>query len=543
MRKFILVDHSLRDTGGHHYPYAASVLQAAEDAGFAPALATHRDFRMRSAFPAHWPLLALFPQVSYSAHALDTQAAPKTSRSLRALLAAPWRELWRQRQRQLHIHRFAATCHDLFQALTLNPGDVVFFPTASELDLQGLGMFVARAQPLPEVHWHAQLHFGIHRERDWRQHGDTRAAADMKSSLLASLQQCCGIKLSLWCTTEPLADQYRALGVAEFATLPYPVHPSFSALRQLRTRPHPARIACLGHARREKNQRALPALLGSLWDEAFAVGRAQLVVQNARPALRAALVATVQRLAAGAPAAAQTDALDCTAGTLDQEQYARLVCGSDIGLLLYDARRYHDRCSGVLLEMLVAGVPVVVPARSWLSEQIAAANQAWLQHCATDLLEGGRLRPLTPAADGSLEIPADSHGVLIDVELTDTDDTGITVDMTADRPPGTGRAGRQLWLDAPRGQRRCLRLLPLPGRCQRLELRATRPLTINAVAGPLPPLGSVGLAIESPADAADALRDILDHIEHYKHGSAQQAARCAEDCSSAHIVRQLGERA
>ena len=30
MRKLLLLDHSLRDTGGHHYPYASSVLLAAE---------------------------------------------------------------------------------------------------------------------------------------------------------------------------------------------------------------------------------------------------------------------------------------------------------------------------------------------------------------------------------------------------------------------------------------------------------------------------------------------------------------------------------
>src|SRR5690606_37144636 len=36
----------------------------------------------------------------------------------------------------------------------------------------------------------------------------------------------------------------------------------------------------------------------------------------------------------------------------------------------YDARRYFARCSGVLLEMLIAGIPVIVPAGSWLSHQL-----------------------------------------------------------------------------------------------------------------------------------------------------------------------------
>lgn len=542
MRKFILVDHSLRDTGGHHYPYAASVLQAAASAGYAPALATHRDFGAAKDFPPHWPLHPLFPQVSYSAHALDTQSAPRAADGPLARLFAPWRSLWQRRQRRRHIRRFAAACMELFAKLPLEAGDLVFFPTASELDLQGLALFIAQSPSLPAAEWHAQLHFGIHREREWRLRGDASAAAAMQASLRASLQQCRGIRLRLWCTTEPLADQYRALGVADFAVLPYPVHPSFAAYRQLRSRPMPARIACLGHARREKNQRALPALLQELWRDAFAPGHAQLVVQNARPALRKALGACAEGLSADMAPARPFEPVDCSAGTLDQEQYARLVCGSDIGLLLYDARRYHDRCSGVLLEMLVAGVPVVVPARSWLSEQIAAANHAWLRECAAALRAAGRLQRQQPAAD-EFEMPEGTRGILIAIEVPEGAERGAAVEVRTHGTSVEDAAPRSLWIEAPRGESRGLRLLPLPSGCQRLTVRAPIAVTVDAVTGPLPPLGAIGLAIDAPGDAAGALRDILGHIEHYKRWSAQQAARWTEDCSSGRIVERLGERA
>jgi hypothetical protein len=39
--------------------------------------------------------------------------------------------------------------------------------------------------------------------------------------------------------------------------------------------------------------------------------------------------------------------------------------------LLYDADQYYARCSGVMVEMLKAGVPVIVPAACWMAEQIA----------------------------------------------------------------------------------------------------------------------------------------------------------------------------
>jgi hypothetical protein len=330
--------------------------------------------------------------------------------------------------------------------MPLAAGDIVFLPTVSELDLHGLAEFMAATPSLPAVQWHALLHFGIQRDRDWRSHGDALAMDAMRDSLRASLQRCAGQRLRLWCTTEPLAEQYQALGVADFAVLPYPVHPFFSEFRQWRPQPLPARISCLGHARREKNQNGLPALLQLLWADAFAPGRAQLVVQNARAALREALQSRVRQLAEALPAAAGAAPLDCSAGKLEQAQYAQLVCGSDIGLLLYDARRYHDRCSGVLLEMLVAAVPVVVPARSWLAEQIAEVNQAWLQECDLALQTAGRLRRLADTGAAPQPLPEASGGLLLNIELPGGT-AACAVDLIEYHAAGHAIARQRLWLE------------------------------------------------------------------------------------------------
>lgn len=540
MRRFILLDHSLRDTGGHHYPYAVSVLQAAESVGFAPALGTHRDFSAAGALPSHWPLHAVFPDVSYSRHTLDTQARQPQRGRLHSLTGA-LRTRWRQHQRRRHIERFAKACAEFFRRVPLTEGDVVFLPTASELDLHGLAAFVAAMPNLPAVHWHAQLHFGIHREPEWRraQAADKAAAAAMQASLRDVLERCRAIRLSLWCTTEPLADQYRALQVAEFQVLPYPVHPLFSDLRGLRLQPHPARIACLGHARREKNSAILPSLLRSLWHEAFVPGRAQLVVQNARASLRAELNDCIAQLSQEHPMEASAAPVDCSAGTLDQQQYAELVCGSDIGLLLYDARRYHDRCSGVLLEMLVAGVPVVVPAHSWLSEQIAPANQEWLEECGSSLAAAGQLVPLVPQSGSRFDIPHGSRGILLTASLTNDDAGSINVELTLCGPDAAELLTHRVWLEAPRGLPQCRRLIPVPPDCRSLIIRGAIGVRVDAVMATLPPLGAIGIAIEDSAGASDALREILDHLEHYKQRAARHAPLATEHCSSTRIIERL----
>jgi hypothetical protein len=48
-------------------------------------------------------------------------------------------------------------------------------------------------------------------------------------------------------------------------------------------------------------------------------------------------------------------------------------------VLPYDARHYFSRCSGVLIEALGAGIPVIAPANCWMGAQIArvmASNAA-----------------------------------------------------------------------------------------------------------------------------------------------------------------------
>jgi hypothetical protein len=56
---------------------------------------------------------------------------------------------------------------------------------------------------------------------------------------------------------------------------------------------------------------------------------------------------------------------------LNMADYVDLIRTADVGLFLYDSRRYFARCSGILLETLCSGVPVIVPAGCWLADQIA----------------------------------------------------------------------------------------------------------------------------------------------------------------------------
>ncbi|MGH7136673.1 MAG: hypothetical protein ACREHD_13100, partial [Pirellulales bacterium] len=51
MAKFVLIDHSIADVGGHYYEYAVRVLRVADEAGYESILATNRRLRDIGGYP------------------------------------------------------------------------------------------------------------------------------------------------------------------------------------------------------------------------------------------------------------------------------------------------------------------------------------------------------------------------------------------------------------------------------------------------------------------------------------------------------------
>ncbi|MFQ5502586.1 MAG: hypothetical protein ACE5EQ_09845 [Phycisphaerae bacterium] len=59
-RKFILIDHSIKGFGGHHYEYAVHVLNAAQELGFEPILAVNRAFSRDPDETAPWTTIPVY---------------------------------------------------------------------------------------------------------------------------------------------------------------------------------------------------------------------------------------------------------------------------------------------------------------------------------------------------------------------------------------------------------------------------------------------------------------------------------------------------
>lgn len=560
-RKFILIDHSMRDLGGHYYTYASCVLPAAERAGFQPILAMHREFRDLAALPSSWQSHPVFRNKSYSQRYVDTG-------STNGAFGSWWsrtRSKWRARERTRLAESFAEDCATLLSKVALEPGDHVFFASASEIDLEGLAMFLQKAPArYRQIQWHVQIHLGIFEGRD-PDYGAQRARREfMREIFLHALKRVPEHPIHLYCTTRELTAQYEYLDVAPFQTLPYPVHPLFLLPSPPKTSSDSVRIACLGHSRREKGYRELPIVVRKLWNDYLSKGRAQLVMQTRRRDLRRALDSTVSDL--GAHSA--TPPIVYAPFPLDLERYAELVRSSDIGLLLYDSTRYYARCSGVLLEMLSAGVPVIVPGGCWLSEQIHDENQHHLHDvaaratplkqigqevftwknradnsdaaisftdieasCDFDLAPGARslllkFRWLEPATRGT-------YGQL-DLEQFDADGTPLT-NFAAIVGPSSDPSS-------------VYSLFHLHENAQRARLKWRNAwdkgtITVDSIECRLYaehyPAGSVGLTAANMDQSGELLSDVLLHMEHYRRRSAAFASRCAEYFNADQIVALL----
>jgi hypothetical protein len=556
MQKFVLVDHSLKDLGGHYYTYASCVLAAAERAGFQPMLATHRDFHEFDALPRTWTAHAVFRDKSHSHRMLDAAAPP------RGILAQWWermRSVRRAREGLRIATGFAADCVSLFERVTLRPGDHVFLATASELDLDGLTRFLQSASPdYRDVDWHLQFHLGVFegREPDYPAQSTRRQA--MRTAFAQALQRVPEHRIRLYCTTEQLTTQFQALDVARFETLTYPVHPLFHRTDSDNARAvagthsaRPARIACLGHSRREKGYKELPIIIRDLWKDYLGQGRAQLVMQTRRRDLRRALDAAVRQQGGAAAASPITYA----PFPLDLERYAHLVRDTDIGLMLYDGTRYYARCSGVLLEMLCAGVPVIVPGGSWLSEQIAEVNQTHLEKLAA------RSEPIAriPVAAGEFDrrpaitdfdVPAGARSLLLrfrgptpilpgtyirlDLEQFDAHGTRVHDHAAISGPRANGAAVYVVFhLDAGAVRAR----LSWRNAWSDAQLTVTDvellPLSQHE------PAGAVGLTTANSTQCGELLDDMLRHMEHYRRCSAAFSAQSIRDHDASRIIAQV----
>ena len=375
MGNFFLIDQSLRSLGGHHFDYSNLVARSAGQAGYRVVVGTNRKFREPETL-GDFEVRNRFRYTTYAACSRLTGIRDMVAHRKKGLLARLGSavrfgsdSLNESCSREQRINSFRDDCESFFSE-PLQSGDIVFFTTLSDLEAEGLARFISSREDACLAHWHLQFHFPIFRGRT--------AAYALQQPMLDAIReplghlQDTGADMHFYVTSETLRDQYLQTGF-QFESLPYPVHPGLKRPAGVGSGTKlSARVSFAGAVRKEKGAGKIESIMNEIREQHGQSVR--FGIQKKRPKL-------VSRLFSRFSAQQSPDpSLEVYTYPLNAEQYHDFIRDTDIGLLTtYDSETYFSRRAGILGEYLTAGVPVIVPGGSWLSDQVERVQQAYLQ--------------------------------------------------------------------------------------------------------------------------------------------------------------------
>lgn len=393
-RRLVLIDHSLRRPGGHNPAYAKHLLTEALRAGMQPVLVTHVDYA-KVQETSDWPILPRF-------HATMYQLSRIAERAERFLPLRPLYAIWLWSMKR----RFGRSLRDLLAELDLRSDDVVFFPSTGTLELPEILGICASERSLQGPTIHAMLHAPAEIGRIALDRAPRASMPIFTRDAPANMR--------IHATNDALALHLRSLGLARCEELPWMIDPEIA-----KPRTHaagrdgqPIRIGFPGGSRDERGSALVESVFEGLRGDLLDGSRVQLLMQASSPArLPSSLHAHASFHDTTASALDSRTPIAVVRWPLSNDDYAAFVRSTDVGLLPYDPDRYYARASGVLVEMLAAGIPVVTLAGCWLGRQLRGA--AW-RH-ADGVMSDTRTTAIPCGLPPRATIGATPHVIRVDI--------------------------------------------------------------------------------------------------------------------------------
>ncbi len=587
MKQLLLIDHLLAKAGTHHEMYDALFLREAAKQGYSPLLAAQKHYQPSREFADECPIYCVYePEVTRAHHhfykchraSIRARASAFFGRSSQPqAIASPLRRGWEalyqwnsQRKFRRASATFVANTLQLVEQVQLQPDDHVFLSCTQVSDLPGVCQFLREHPQARQWHWRLLFHTLFYHGRGAIA-ADTQAAYRAHQWLTELSELLPSGALQLFANTEPLADQFNQLCPIEVKPLPWLVCPRIVESERLVERKLPLRLTCLGTRPREKGVAQVPGVVDQLWD-LFVQRRLQLHLIVNRSWTAPPLLQKRFEMLGALP----SQPIVIQRHPLEMADYLRVLRESDIALLLYDPEMFYDRCSGILVEMLSAGTPVVVSAGSWLAGQIEEAIQ---QHRETR-----ELNMLSPLGDavfrwedtvhrdssagprtvgksdaglvGQVGCPRGATHVLVSFLLRCESHAGGCVSLQMDRG-GEGN-WRRSWreINSPRANgRRVYVLMPLECSAQNLRLTwsmafGDETMVVEDVRvqfgeaeanGPIP-LGAVGLVAADDVQVSKLVREIVHNFAHYRRSAADFSLQWGIEHHPQSVVPKLLDR-
>ena len=585
MATFYLLDQSLEGIGGHHYDYARCMVAAATRLGWNAVVGANRRFRPDREFAHAAKIISAFRNSTYSKFSYLAGLNGLTRNELQELWPnsqpSP-QETWTQRfmarwtlhsfhkHRQAHIRQFACDCELFFRDRVFDDGDHVLMAGVSELELMGLAAYLSNHPRTLQVQWHLLFHFNVFDGRPADYQAQQTRAILLQRCFDAAMARIPYHQVTFYTTTDALADQYNRLSRSRFDTLPYPVNQTFWESPQTLAQVHdgltgeaagPLTLTYAGAVRREKGQRqVIQSLVDELWPDLLSNAKLRLQIQRAKKRFGRKPKLDIE-MPDHQPRAIEP--ICYVDHPLPIDDYTRLIKSTDIGLLAYDPRAYFGRRAGILGEYLCAGRPVIVPAGSWLAEQIALHTQDYIteqlqrQRVAFDAdLADMQCAPGNVPQHGGIvafdysrrpfmatipiQQPVDAlsfefrwhwpmiAGSFCRIELSQFDDCGRMLDQQMDvlGIAHSNVAIRSLVSIRGQTQQIVVRITNAFDECS-LSVRDLRAIGL-AANGQTLPRSAVGIVAASNEWLPAAVREIVEHYDHYRQTAIQWSLKFRE---------------
>ena len=561
LANFFLIDQSLRKIGGHHYDYARCVARAACEDGFQVTIGTHNKFRDKSLEP-FGEIRRTFRNHTYhgDSYLSGLRQIKRTKRNFANLkkrqrkfsyknLAESWQLARHHARRDSYIRSFARDCERLFKHHLLTENDHAFFTTVNEMEFMGLAAFLSNHPRTLQVTWHLQFHFNLFDGRTPEYRSQHQTARTVQTCFDAAFARIPYHQINFYATSDTLADQFNRLQVGNFQILEYPIRPEImdpAPQKQITTETEdkPIKITCPGGVRREKKAvEYLQPLVNDIWDEHLASGNVQLILQQPHRSWPAKKKIELQ------PPRSTSDRSDWVKyyeHPLSDDEYANLIHETDCGLLFYDSRVYFSRRAGVLGELLSCGKPVVVPAGSWLADQI---QEPIFRHVESLVEEAEQTRVLqldhlqwnqdnVPLPGGIVSFDQSQHPFQFEFELQ-TFENAVAVEFDWHWPTRRGtycqislqngeseNSSPHVQVVGHRsGKQNAICFFPTEGTKVRIQLAnafhdasaSIRNLSIHALRVPEnSPIGAVGVIAANELQLSAAMDEMISHFAHYR---------------------------
>ncbi|WP_233903496.1 hypothetical protein [Stieleria maiorica] len=399
------MDDNVRDIGGHYLELASLLGDGAHQLGYLPQLVAHQTLPKRNPDLSrdsrldHLPIEPRFAVRRMENWSLGVDGSSRVGRDLQgAPTDGGWAaRLWQNvcdrasrpsRRPRAMLHAWSSVFAESVRQFAPRPPDRIVVNTGGDFQIVALAHALReldRQDRIGPTSIHVLFHFAVYETAVTAR---ARAFGRQVNAAMGTMKR---HRVHLHATTESLRQQLATVGVNATA-IPYPTRPR-NGLQRSRSSADATKILLAGMPRAEKGRGQICGLLESIEKPCLRSGRfiwsmqlpqkrwQRMIPPSMQPSCDVKTPAPTGRLAG--------TGLEVLCGNLTSQAYHDWLDTAGIGLFLYDPGRYVARCSGVLLEMMIRGVPVIVPDGCWLADQVRQAERTgpigWIYQSVDDI--------------------------------------------------------------------------------------------------------------------------------------------------------------